>query len=124
MNGEKRNSCRILVVTLQGTRAFGRPRRRWKDNVKTNLREIGWGGMDWIDMDHDGNRWKALVNMVMNLWVPEDVGKFLNSCAAGSFSRKTRLHELAIMKCKIFCCFVYVATDYCTILLRNSTARS
>jgi hypothetical protein len=64
------NSCRILVVKLQGNRPFGRPRRRWKDYVKMNLREIGWGGMDWIGLDQDRNRWKAFVNTVMYLQVP------------------------------------------------------
>jgi hypothetical protein len=68
--GEKRNSCRILVGKPEGRRPVGRPRSRWKDNVKIDLREIGWGRMDWIDLAQDRDRWKALVNTVMNLRVP------------------------------------------------------
>jgi hypothetical protein len=51
-----------------------------------DLRVIGWGGMDWIDLAEDRNQWRALVNTVMNLWVPYNVGKFLNSCMTGGFS--------------------------------------
>jgi hypothetical protein len=57
---------------LGGTKEepLGRPRRRWEDNIKMDLQEMGWGGMDWIDMAQDRNRWRALVNAVMNLRVP------------------------------------------------------
>jgi hypothetical protein len=51
--GENRNSYRILVGKPEGNRPLGRPRRRWKDNIKTDLREIGWGGMDWIHLAQD-----------------------------------------------------------------------
>jgi hypothetical protein len=68
--GEKRNACRILVGKLEGKRSLGRPRHRWEDNIKVDLREIGWGGMDWIDLAQDRDHWRALVKMVMNLWVP------------------------------------------------------
>jgi hypothetical protein len=51
-------------------RQLGRPRRRWEDNIKMNLREVGWGGADWIDLDQDRDRWRALVYTVMNLRVP------------------------------------------------------
>ena len=54
----------------EGKRALGRPRRRWEDNIKMNLQEVGWGGMDWIELAQDGDRWRALVNAVMNLRVP------------------------------------------------------
>jgi hypothetical protein len=50
--------------------SLGRPRRRWEDNVKMGLREIGWGGMDWIDLAQDRNQWRALLNKVMNLQFP------------------------------------------------------
>jgi hypothetical protein len=66
---EKRNSYRILVGKPEGKRPLGRPKRRWEDNIKINLREIGWGGMDWIDVVQDRDQWRALVNMVMNLRV-------------------------------------------------------
>jgi transposase len=54
----------------EGKRPLGRPRRRWVDNIKMDLREIGWDSMDWIDLARDGDQWRALVNVVMNLRVP------------------------------------------------------
>jgi hypothetical protein len=69
MNGEKRNAYRLLVGKLEGTRPLGGPRRRWVDNIKIDLRDIGWGGVDWIGLTRDRNRRRALVNSVMNLWV-------------------------------------------------------
>jgi hypothetical protein len=54
----------------EGKRPLGRPRRRWEDNIKMDLREIGWGGMDCIDLDQNSDQWRALVNTVMNLRVP------------------------------------------------------
>jgi hypothetical protein len=63
----------------EGKRPIGRPRRRWEYNIKMNLREIGWGGMDWIDLAQDRDQWRALVNTVMNLRVLQNVGKFLSS---------------------------------------------
>jgi hypothetical protein len=51
-------------------RPLGRPRRRWVDNIKMELREIGWGGMDWIDLAQDRDQWRALVNTLMNLRAP------------------------------------------------------
>jgi hypothetical protein len=51
-------------------RPLGRPRRMWKDNIRMDLREIGWGGMDWIDLARDKGEWRALVNTVINLRVP------------------------------------------------------
>jgi hypothetical protein len=68
--GEKRNAYRILVGNPEGKRPLGRPRRRWEDNIRMDLREIGWGGMNWIYLAHDRVQWRALVNTVMNLWVP------------------------------------------------------
>jgi hypothetical protein len=54
----------------EGRRPLGRPRRKWVDNIKINLREIGWGGMDWIDLDYNRDQRRALVNTVMNLQAP------------------------------------------------------
>jgi hypothetical protein len=67
---EKRIAYMILVGKPEGKRPLGRPRRRWVDNIKINLREIGWDGMDWIDLTQDSDQWRALVNTVMNLRVP------------------------------------------------------
>jgi hypothetical protein len=58
------------VEKPEGKRPLGRPRRRWEDDIKMDLREIGWGGMDWIDLAQDRDQWRALVNTVMNLGVP------------------------------------------------------
>jgi hypothetical protein len=68
--GEKRNACRILVGKPEGKRPLGRPRSRLVDNIIIYLREIGWDGMDWIDLVQDRDQWRALVNTVMNLQVP------------------------------------------------------
>jgi hypothetical protein len=68
--GERRNACRILVGKPEGKRPLGRPRRRWVDNIKMDLRKVGWDGRDSIDLDQDRDRWRAYVNAVMNLRVP------------------------------------------------------
>jgi hypothetical protein len=68
--GEKRNAYKILVEKPEGKRSLGRPRRRWVDNIKMDVREIGWDGMDWIYLAEDRDQWRALVNTVMNLRVP------------------------------------------------------
>jgi hypothetical protein len=68
--GEKRNAYRILVGKPEGKRPLGRPGRRWVDNIKINLGEMGWDGVDWIDLAQDRDQWRALVNTVMNLRVP------------------------------------------------------
>jgi hypothetical protein len=70
MHGEKRNACRILVGKPEGKRPLGRPRRRWEDNIKMDLREIEWGGMDWTDLVQYRYQWRDFVNRVMNLRVP------------------------------------------------------
>jgi hypothetical protein len=68
--GEKRNAYRILMGNPEKKRPLGRPRRRWVDNIKMDLREIGWDGRDWIDLTQDRDQWMALVNTVMNFRVP------------------------------------------------------
>jgi hypothetical protein len=67
--GEKRNEYMILVGKPKGKRPLERPRRRRVNNIEMDLREIGWDGMDWIDLAQDRDQWRALVNMVMNLQV-------------------------------------------------------
>jgi hypothetical protein len=69
-NGAERTACRILVGKPAGKRPLGRPICKWVDNIKMDLREIRWDCMDWIDLDQDKDRWRALVNTVMNLRVP------------------------------------------------------
>jgi hypothetical protein len=68
--GEKRNVYRLLVRKPEGKRPLGRPRHRWIDNIKMDLFEIGWSVVDWIGVAQDRYRWRALVNVVLNLWVP------------------------------------------------------
>jgi hypothetical protein len=70
--GKKRNTYKILVGKPEGKRPLGRPRRRWVNDIKMDLRETGWDGMDWID---------------------QNAGKFLSGCTIGSFSRRAQLHE-------------------------------
>jgi hypothetical protein len=65
-----RNAYRILVEKLEEKRPLGRPRHRWEDNIRMDLREIEWGGMDWVDLAQDRDQRRALVNTVMNLQVP------------------------------------------------------
>jgi hypothetical protein len=74
--GEKRNAYRILVGQPEGKRPLGRPRRRWVNNIKMDLRETGWDGMDWIDLAQDMDQWRALMNTIMNLRVPQNARKF------------------------------------------------
>jgi hypothetical protein len=68
--GKKRNAYRILVGKPEGKRPLGRSRHSWVDNIKMDLRDIGWEGVDWIDMAQDRDHWRALVNTVLNLRVP------------------------------------------------------
>ena len=68
--GVRRGVYRVLVGKPEGKRPLGRPRRRWEDNIKMDLQEVGCGGMDWIDLAQDRYRWRAVVNSVMNLRVP------------------------------------------------------
>ena len=75
--GEGRGACRVLVDKREGKKTFRRPRRRWEVNIEMDLKEVGWG-MDWIDLAQDRGRWRALVNPVMNLRVPKNVGNFFD----------------------------------------------
>jgi hypothetical protein len=68
--GEVRGAYNIFVGRPEGRRLLGRPRRRWEDNIKMALGEIGFGDVDWIHLAQDRGRWRALVNTVMNLRVP------------------------------------------------------
>jgi hypothetical protein len=68
--GEKKNAYRLLMRKPEGKRSLGRPRRRWVDNIRMDLGGVGWGDVDWIGLAKDRNRWRALVNSVLNLRVP------------------------------------------------------
>jgi hypothetical protein len=91
----KGNAHSICLGMPEGKRPLGIPRRMWEVNIKMDLREIGWGGMYWIDLAQDRRKWRALVNMVMKLRVPQNGGKFLSSCATRGFSRRAQFHGVS-----------------------------
>jgi hypothetical protein len=68
--GENRNAYTFLVRKPEGKRPLGRPKRRWLDNIRMDLGEVRWGDVDWIGLAQDRNRWRDLVNSVLNLRVP------------------------------------------------------
>jgi hypothetical protein len=68
--GERRHAHRVLVGNPQGETPLGRPRRKWEDNIKGDLQNVGWVGMDWIDLAQNRGKWGALVNEVMELQFP------------------------------------------------------
>jgi len=78
--GEGRVVYKVLVGKLEGKRPLGRPRRRWADNIKMDLQEVGGGCGDWIELAQDRDRWRAPVSTVMNFRVPKKAGNFLTSC--------------------------------------------
>ena len=78
--GEKTGVYRVLVGKPEFKRPLGKHRHRWEDNIKMYLQEVGFGGMDRIDVAQDRDRWRALVSTLMNLRVPKNAGNFLTSC--------------------------------------------
>jgi len=77
--GARRGVYSVLVGKPEGKRSLGRPRRRWENNIKIDLQEVGCRGMDWIDLVQDANRCRALVNAAMNLKAPQIAGNFLTN---------------------------------------------
>ena len=90
--GEGRGVHRVLMRKPDGKRPLGRPRRRWEDNIKMDLQEMGRGCGDWMELAQDRDRWWALVSKVTNLWVPKMRGISWLAAEPVSFSRKTLLH--------------------------------
>jgi len=86
---------RVLVGKPEGRRLLGRPSRRWEDNIKMDLQEVGCVGMDWIDLTQDRDRWLPLGNAVMNLRVPLNLQNFLTSWKPVRFSRRTVLRGVS-----------------------------
>ena len=86
---------RVLVGKPEGRRPLGRPRRRWVDNSRMDLQEVGCGYMDWIGLAQDRDGWRTLVSAVMNVGVPWNAGNFLTSCKPVSFSRRTLHHGVS-----------------------------
>jgi hypothetical protein len=85
----------VLVGKREGRRPLGRPRRRWEVNIRMDLREVGCGCVDWMELAQDRDRWRAFVSAVMNLRIPQNAGNFLTSCRPVSFSRRTLLHGVS-----------------------------
>jgi hypothetical protein len=92
---ERKDVDRVLLGKSEGKRPLGRPRHRWEDNIKMDLQEVGCESMDWIDQAEDRDKWWALVDTVMNLRVPQNVGHFLTILELVSFSRRTLLHGVS-----------------------------
>jgi len=76
--GKQRGVYRVLVGKPEGKRPLGRPRRRWVDNIRMDLQEVGCSYMDWIGLAQDRDKWRTPVSAVMNLWVPVKCGEFLD----------------------------------------------
>jgi len=74
---ERRGLYRVLVGKPEGKRPLGRHKCRWENNIKMDLLEVGCGGIDWIKLAEDRDRWWAVVSVLINLWVPQNVGNFL-----------------------------------------------
>jgi hypothetical protein len=79
----------------EGKRPLGRPRRKWVDNIRMDLREVGWGDVNWIGLAMDRNRWRALVNSVLNLRVPWNAGKLSSGLISGGLSGSAQLHRVS-----------------------------
>ena len=86
---------RVLLGKPEGRRPLRRPRRRWADNIRMDLQEVGCGYMDWIGLAQDRDRWRTLVSAVMKLGVLWNAGNFLTSCKPVSFSRRTLHHGVS-----------------------------
>jgi hypothetical protein len=83
MDWEKSNAYMIFVGKPEGKRPLGRPRHRWVDNIKMDLCEIGWGGVDWFSLAQDGDNWRALLDVIMNFWVPQNDVQLLSGYTTG-----------------------------------------
>ena len=93
--GEGRGVHRVLVGKPERKRPLGRPRRRWEDNIKIDLQEVGGGCGDWMELAQDRDRWRELVSTVRNFRVPKMLGISLLAAEPVSFSRRTLLHGVS-----------------------------
>jgi hypothetical protein len=90
--GEKKKTYRLLVRKPEGKRPLGRLSIRWVDNIRMDLGEVGWSDVDWIGLAQERNRWRALVNWVLNLRVPLSAVKLSSGLASGGLSSSAQLH--------------------------------
>jgi hypothetical protein len=81
----------------EGSRPLGRPRHRWFYNIRMDLVEVGWSGVDWIGLAQDRDRWRALVNSVLNLQVPENAGKLLSVQTTRDLPSSAQLHGVILV---------------------------
>jgi hypothetical protein len=93
--GENRNAYRLLERKPEGKRPLGRKRRRWVDNIRMDLGEVGWGEVDWIGLAKDRNRWRAVVNSVLNLRVLLNPGKLSSGLTSSGLSSSSRPHRVS-----------------------------
>ena len=98
----RRGVYRVLVGKPEGRRPPGRPRRRWVDNIRMDLQEVGCGYMDWIGLAQDRDRWRTLVSAVMNLRVPWNAGDFLTNWKPISCSTRTLHRGVSKLRCVTF----------------------
>jgi hypothetical protein len=91
LDGEGRGVYRVLLGKPEGKNQMGRPRCKQGDNIKADFQEVGYGGMDWIELAQDRGSWWVIVNAVMNFRVPQHAGNFLTTCKPVSLSR-TLIH--------------------------------
>jgi hypothetical protein len=85
------------VGNPEGKRQLGRPRCRWVNNIKIDLLETGWGGVDWIGLSQDRDKWRALVNVVMNLRVPQNAGKLPNGYTIGGLLTSAQFPRVCLL---------------------------
>jgi hypothetical protein len=94
---EKKNAYRLLVVKPEGKKALGRPKRRWVDNIRMDLGEVGWNDVDWIGLALDRDNWRGLVNSMMNLRLQKNAQKLSNGFATGGLSNSALLHRVSCL---------------------------
>ena len=107
--GQGRGVHRVLVGKPEGKRPLGRPGRRWEDNIKMDLQEVGGGFGDWMELAQDMDRWRALVSTVMNLRVPKMQGISCLAAEPVSFSRTTLLHGVSK--------YIYIYVSYSVVCI-------
>jgi hypothetical protein len=93
--GEKRNAFRLLVGKPERNRPLGRPRSGWMDNIRMDLGEVGWGDVSWISLAKDRNKWRAVVNSVLNLRVPRNAGKLSSGLTSVGLSSSAEIHRVS-----------------------------
>jgi hypothetical protein len=118
--GERRKAYRLLVGKPEGRRPLARPRHRWVDN----LVEVVWGGVDWIGLVQDRDRWRALVNAVMNLRVPLNAGKLSSVLTTRDLSSSAQLHGVSFSYCYCYKDHTSIRVKYSLVILPENIFRA